>query len=110
LPDLRRPRRRDLPRVGHGAADVPASRDRRPSGARHLGPVRVRGPEGVPRRRGARFPPDASGGPPMTDDDLTFALPGQWWRIPVQDTEAAARSIRAFVTHTVGKADEHAQL
>lgn len=46
----------------------------------------------------------------MTDDDLTFALPGQWWRIPVQDPEAAARSIRAFVSHTVGKSDEHAQL
>lgn len=46
----------------------------------------------------------------MTSDDLTFALPGQWWRIPVQDSEASARSIRAFVTDTVGRADEHAQL
>lgn len=45
----------------------------------------------------------------MTDADITFALPGRWWRIPVQDEKAAAKSIHAYVENTVGKVDELAQ-
>lgn len=45
----------------------------------------------------------------MTTADVTFALPGRWWRIPVQDPKAAAKSIHAYVEHSVGRVDELAQ-
>lgn len=43
------------------------------------------------------------------EGDVTLALPGSWWRIPVQDEDAAARSIRAYIDSTVGRVDELAQ-
>lgn len=46
---------------------------------------------------------------PEALQDVTFALPGTWWRIPIQDPDAATRSIRSYVDAVAGPRDDLAQ-
>lgn len=42
--------------------------------------------------------------------DLTFALPGNWWRIPLVQEDETEQAVRAYVEAMVGRADDKAQV
>ena len=42
--------------------------------------------------------------------DIKIALPGTWWNVPMDDSESAARTIRAIVDEVIGRADDRATL
>ena len=46
----------------------------------------------------------------MTTSDVSFALPGTWYRIPVQNEKASLSAIRSFADDHIGKGDELATL
>ncbi|MBH0115991.1 hypothetical protein I6E52_03940 [Salinibacterium sp. NG253] len=42
--------------------------------------------------------------------ELKFALPGEWWQVPLHDEVSARASIRRLIDARVGRADEHSLL